>query len=209
MTDDVSIIGAARSVLWPVVLGLLLAGSAWSEAGAEDLESDEQEGAIEEVFLGELLFPQEEGELQVTLSTGYSSDETEAALTLEWGLSDRLQWEVEVEGVLDGDETGILAAEIGLRQTWLGVRPGLHGAIGLSATFEAQGAGGSIGDIVALEPVAVVARDFDQGHLFAQLSAEWIIDDGDEGIPLSGSETSDVEDELGDEVSAEVPRRRI
>ena len=88
---------------WALV-GLLLWGAVTTIAADEEKEGPE--GAIQEVFLGELLFPQEEGELQLTLSTEIDDDTTSLGLAAELGVSEGWQISLELEGPVDAEATG-------------------------------------------------------------------------------------------------------
>lgn len=113
-----------------------------------DSDSEQWEQALEEVFQSDLVFPQERGEIQITLgASGFDREEgdrLQVPLTLEYGITDRFQVELEWDGYLrdrfDGDEPsadGFGDAEIGVAYSWMAIRgSGWHAAAGFELPVE-------------------------------------------------------------------------
>lgn len=150
-------------------------------ADEDDGGEDEVSAAVEETFLGELVFPQEAGELQISLGAAFGDEEDTADAVFEWGLTDAWQIEVELAGVLDGDETGLSTVELGVRYSKMDLGPHLHLGVGASLTMATRDLEESAEGSIFFEPALILAGSWDDGrtHLFTGLSTEWLIDDGD------------------------------
>ncbi|MEO1085398.1 MAG: hypothetical protein AAFY88_14255 [Acidobacteriota bacterium] len=156
----------------------------------------------ENAFLSELPEVQERGELQVELALERLDDDLALGLGAEWGLTDAWQVEVEVGGVLDAAATGLETVEVGVlygrspNETW-------SWAAGVGVELRPNGLGGVPEDVVALESSVLVSWNWDGLGLFAELSGEWVTDDGDvpDGGPTSPLDASDGVEEIGDEAS--------
>ena len=173
-----------RGLIAPGLVLLLLSSGISSVARADD---DEDEAAIQEVFLGELVFPQEAGEVQATLALAHDDENTSAGLAVEWGWTDSWQLELELDGVLDGDRTGLGRVEIGGRHSTLDLGSGFHLAAGLALAFTPEALDSERRrNALDLEPTLIVARDFTDGlHGFVQLGLEWNLDEGDPSRSLA------------------------
>jgi hypothetical protein len=111
-----------------------------SPALAVPRPDDEPLQLVQELFTGETVFPQERGELQVSLAPDLlhtrNADVFASGLKLEYGLSSRLQVEAEAEPVVvqsttDARRTGLGQIEVGLRWSALDIRgSGLHLSLG-------------------------------------------------------------------------------
>lgn len=154
---------------WLVAAALLLPGGVAAQARRP--AAPEPEGKlpepIQEFFLAETVYPQDRGELQLTLGVGHR-DETAATLLAEYGITDRFQLSLETPPVHTGalDEPGqlVLGALYNLMNTrTLAVSAQLEA--GISDT-DAEGRR------VEWEPalVAGVARGPLQVHAVAALS---------------------------------------
>ena len=165
----------------------------WSSAsGGSALANPELEGAVQEVFLGSVAFPQEAQELQVSVGSSWiRTEEVDLigpVLVAEWGFTDRLQLEIETPFVIavpdEGDTTGGLGnAEVGLMYN--AVR---SSALGLAVS------GGIVG-VVPTASTELVERGYGAG---AQLSAYKLM--GPVHANLSGE--ARVEATTGDEEAA-------
>lgn len=147
---------------------------------AGSIAASDTEGAVEELFLGELVFPQEAGELQVGVGADIGDDGSSWSALMEWGLRDGWQLELELDGAFDGDERGLGTVELGARYAVLDVTPDFHLALGASLSWVAQDLDEAPRDTVFFEPSVVLARDVadGRGHLFAQIGGEWVVDEG-------------------------------
>lgn len=112
-----------------LVLLLLLNLAAFAAVADDD---GEWEQPLEELFLSDLVFPQERGEVQVTLSASRADrqegERLQLPLTLEYGITDRLQVELEWGGYrrdrFDADDRSsddFGDAEIGVSYSWMAV----------------------------------------------------------------------------------------
>ncbi len=139
------------------------------------------EATVEEVFLGDLLFPQEKGELQLTFGAAIGETLTSVVAGLEWGLTDAWQVELEVESLLNGNHPGVSRLELGGRYSAMNARPNLHLAAGLSLAFSPDATDTTPRHATSVESVVILGRDLAHGklHLFTQLGAEWAINEGD------------------------------
>lgn len=171
-----------------VVLGLCLLGL--PDGLRADADDDGLEAAIEELFLGELVFPQEEGELQVTLGASVEDEETEAELALEWGLTDAWQVELEIEGAFEDGDNELGLIELGVRFAALDLGPNLHVGAGAALAWSPTESDEAPENAVFVEPTLILAKDWDEGqrYLFAQTSIEWVIDEGDLAPLIDGPE---------------------
>ncbi|MEO1366276.1 MAG: hypothetical protein AAFX50_03790 [Acidobacteriota bacterium] len=129
-------------------------------------------------------------------------DDLALGLGAEWGLTDAWQIEVEVGGLLDAASTGLESVEVGVlygRATPDGV---WSWAAGAGVELQPNGLGGGPEDVAVLESSVLASRTWDGWGLFAQLSGEWVIDDGEVpssegGPPLDDVEGPDDEVSLG------------
>ena len=157
----------------PALLGLLGSLGASAHAGEPDPRGGEDvadgggvEEVMQELFIGEMVYAQEQWELQATAAAAWThrdnSDVLEAPLTLELGLTDRLQ--IAVEAPLlherDGDRG----------QTGLGNLAGsvlynvlADGTTGRAVSFGIEGAAPAASDDVGEQ--AVVLEPFVIGYL--------------------------------------------
>ncbi len=102
--------------------------------------ASEADQLVEELFVSGLVFPQEKDELQVrTLASGTSGDGL-ASFEIEYGVTDRLQIELELDGPSWGVRADDRKGEIGLQQSFLGVSPwDLHAAVSVETEFSGAG----------------------------------------------------------------------
>lgn len=129
----------------------------------------------EEVFQGELVFPQERGELQVTLGSAFADARqrlaTEFPVVLEYGLTDAWQAEVEWTSYASGLGEEVPHLSIGTQHSFIGMWEGrTHAAIGIEVgvPFGKQ-------EPYEVEPFVTFARDLEHLplHVFSQATLEW------------------------------------
>ncbi|MEJ7728591.1 MAG: hypothetical protein WKG00_05200 [Polyangiaceae bacterium] len=162
-----------RSLLiGPVVLALFLSGGAGAHGSEDDLPGteDADQGGVSEVmqelFIGEMVHAQEQWELQGTAAGAWThrthSDALEAPLTLELGLTDRLQIAVEVPLLheRDGDrgQTGLGNVAGSVLYNALS-----QGTTGRAVSFGIEGAAPAVSDDVGED--AVLLEPFVIGYL--------------------------------------------
>jgi|LWDU01.1.fsa_nt_gi hypothetical protein len=104
--------------------------------------ASEREELIQEVFKSDLVFPQQAGEIQLSLLPEYAESDEETSwavpVSVEYGITDNLQ--VEFEWVSyghnnpddEGASAGIGNLEIGLQYSWLAIADSpFHAAVGV------------------------------------------------------------------------------
>ncbi|MEM7586768.1 MAG: hypothetical protein AAF560_25485 [Acidobacteriota bacterium] len=143
---------------------------------------EEESQPLEEVFLSELVYPQEAGEFQLTLAPSFSSAADEEAFagraTVEYGLTDdwqiELEWDVFVRRDSDGmTAEGLGDAELAVKWARMEIAENTHLAFGLEIGLPIANVDDELGEgLLEIEPFAVVARDFPRWRglqLFAQV----------------------------------------
>lgn len=159
------------------VAGPLYTGASWA---------NEVEEAIQEVFKSDLVFPQEEGELQFSFMPEYAeSDEGtrwSMPVSIEYGITDNLQ--VEFEWVSygqnnpddEGASSGIGDAEIGLQYSWMNIADGgVHAALGVEVGIPFGDDEKELGEgEKSLGTYVILAGNVtDDLHVFLQLGVEY------------------------------------
>ena len=162
-------------------------GTAIAAASAPGQEVDDVAGnalpqLIQEFALSETVYPQERGETQITISTVRSRNEDrvrDTSLKVEYGITDRLQFEAQLPHVSLVPAGG--ARESGIGDTGLGLsynlRPGGGKRTAVSLGFEvtlptgseAKGLGGGT---TTIEPSLVAARQVGKGQMHLSLGTE-------------------------------------
>ncbi len=167
---------------------LLPAGGVWLALAHSWLAApsvygdDEDDQPLEEVFLTELVYPQEEGELQLTLAPEFRSgaevDQLSSRAVVEYGLTDawqiELEWDFFVHREMDGTSVqGLGDLEIGTKIARMEVAEDFHVAFGLEIGLPIGDPDQELGEgFIEYEPFVVVARDFPERHglqVFARL----------------------------------------
>ncbi|MBX2821781.1 MAG: hypothetical protein KTR29_18935 [Rhodothermaceae bacterium] len=146
--------------------------------------AQEVEQSAEEVFWTELVYPQEKGEVQLSLSpwinTTTDPSVGQSPFTLEYGISDAWQLEAEWSGPAYNGSDYESALELGTKYSFLNLfNKGLHVAIGNEFEFAMEGEG------VGTEPFAVIAIDLPRLanlHLFSQVKMEFELSEEDNAI---------------------------
>lgn len=168
------------------VAGTLLLGGA--RTAAEEPESP-RENPLEELFLTDVVYPQEQGEWQFTLAPNFRREQhgrgLEVPISIEYGISDA--WQIELEWTAfhlrkpDGERTagGIGDLELGTQYSFLNLGGSdFHLAPRLTVEFP-------LGDIdreltegfVDYEPSLILARDFPSLHhlqVFTQIGLSFV-----------------------------------
>jgi hypothetical protein len=194
---------AARSTpACPRRLGGLASGSiaavafiilaAWQPAVAQqpssDADEDEYVQPLQEVFQTELVYPQDKGEVQLTVGPRKFSggEETgEIPIAAEYGITDR--WQVEVEYVAfssvrldpDGRARGPGDLEVGTKYAFMKIRGSdVHAAVGCNFGFPTGDVSNGLGEgLIEVEPFACIARDFpklNRMQLFADIGVSLV-----------------------------------
>ena len=149
------------------------------------LAQDGGDPALEEVFQSELAYPQERGELQITVAprVGRRGDEASRGLplVLEYGVTDA--WAVEAEWHLlqELDESGETTAgvgdlEIGARWSRLDLGgSGLHLAAGLEIALPIGAVDRELSEgLLEVEPFVAIQKDLPRLGLFAHLGLSFV-----------------------------------
>jgi hypothetical protein len=160
------LIGALMLVLSPTVIGQ---------------EVDEQ--PIQEVFRTRLVYPQERGELQLTFTSRFGRRDGHSMFqtpSLEYGITDRWQMEVEWDGHRHRVETGEVATRgvgdmsIGTQYSFMNMAGSkFHSAAGVEVVLPLANIEKELTEgFVEYEPYFIVARDFpklNRMQLFSQI----------------------------------------
>lgn len=129
---------------------------------------------IQEVFQSNLVYPQEENEIQLTLfpsfRKGSRSEKARTLVEIEYGVTDAFQVIVEWDGLLyENPKRGPTLSgpgnlEIGAQYSWMGLGDGnTHFSLGTLVEFPTgQADNGLTGGFLEWTPFAVLARDFPQ-----------------------------------------------
>ena len=141
-------------------------------AAADSASSPRYHEWVNEVFQSETVYPQEEGEVQVSVGALFErGDEDRRSVTplaLEYGITSAWQVELEWDSVVsldprDGDRVwGSGDLEIGTKYAWMNVGDSnLHLAAGFELGLPVGRFGNGISEGVAeYEPYLIVAHDF-------------------------------------------------
>ena len=163
-----------KSIVWACALCCFI-----SNAYAQHTELEQ---SAEEVFWAELVYPQEQGELQIALSPwiNTSTNIGQTPLVVEYGLSDAWQLEAEWSGPSYNRWAESSRLEFGTKYSFIDLfGVGLHAALGSEIeipTFE---------DGIATEPFVVLAKDFPRLanlHLFSQAAIELEFSEADDPL---------------------------
>ena len=133
---------------------------------------------IQELFQSDTVYPQEEGEIQLTFRPQYNrGDESvtrSALVAFEYGVTDSLQIEVEWASFLrvdsddpeEGSAQGIGDLEIGARYSWMNISgSNAHAALGLDFTIPTGAEEKGFGDgEFAVSPIVILAANLPSLH---------------------------------------------
>ena len=155
-------------------------------AAALGAQSDRPNSSVtrrpQDVPRGNLVYPQERGELQITVASGFARGEGQIVLPLsiEYGITGAWQIDAELETSAPfrrtsdaaGNRAGITGGGIGIQRTWIGMR-GAPNHLAVGAELEVDRA--DDGNELALSPNVALGRDVGadgRAHLFAHAQAE-------------------------------------
>jgi hypothetical protein len=185
------------------IAGLVIVLVAASGARAATQDRPPLRQPLQELVRTEVVYPQEHGEVQFTLRTlfdrGRSSDSIGMPISVEYGLTDA--WQVEVEWLAfsrihsDGGAASALGGlALGTKYSFMNIRgSGVHAALGVEAGWARElEPEGTLDTNAEIEPFGVVAVDLFEARaqVFAHLGVSilrresLVVDDDD----LGGSE---------------------
>lgn len=181
-------------------------------------DDDEWQPPIEDLFKTELVFPQDQGELQLATYPSYGDGPEGSAFLLpigmEYGITDSLQLEAEWDAYIDADATdadesgaGQGNLQLGLMYSLIDIRgSGFHFAAGAEYEFASGDRrfleGGIRED--SQELYLIFAKDLEEdskSQLFLQVGVE-LQQDGRRPLRLSLDDPAEEDDDLGDEDDA-------
>lgn len=144
------------------------------------------EQIVQEVFIGEVVYPQERGEIQITVVPQYRDTDIEGLLefplTIEYGITN--SWQLEIEWVpfariypdTGPSRNGIDDLEFGTKYSFMNIKGSdYHSAFGFEVSFPTGDIDNDISQsegFIEFEPYIVLARDIkglNNSHLFTQL----------------------------------------
>jgi hypothetical protein len=142
--------------------------------------------ALEELFQSEIVFPQDEGEIQITVAPQYhwgrDARRTELGLGFEYGVTDAFQIGAELVSFARHDPRGAGAhegigdIELSARHSWMNIGGSrTHAALGLEVTLPTGDENRELGEgEFGFAPSAVVAVDLARGaQVFANFGVEF------------------------------------
>lgn len=157
-----------------------------TNALAEEEDEEESKQPIQEVFQTELVYPQEKGEIQLTVVPRFQEGDDRDVYGLfpfvvEYGFTDYWQIELEWDAFVhqraaDGNSSGIGDLEIGTKLSWMNILDSnFHAAVGLGIGLPTGNPTNEIGEgMLEFEPLFIVAKDFpklNNSQLFTQVGA--------------------------------------
>ncbi|MET0625252.1 MAG: hypothetical protein ABW250_20105 [Pyrinomonadaceae bacterium] len=170
------------------IFQVTVAVAAFILAAAPQIDAQEQEKErqpVQEVFQTEMVYPQERGEVQVTFSPTFARGGDrrlfQSPLTIEYGLTDKWQVEVEWQAATfrrqaDDGETarGSGDLRLGTKYSLMNVRGSdFHTAVGLEVGLPVGNVEKGLGEgFIEYEPYLVLARDLprlNRAQVFAQV----------------------------------------
>lgn len=165
---------------------MILLPKVWAEEGEPERNYEQP---LQEVFQTELVYPQEEGEVQFTLAPKFSEgddrDIIQIPIIVEYGITDSWQFEVAWDAHVNrnpesGPTTrGVGDFEIGTKYSFMNIADSdFHAAVGFDIGF-------STGDIdkeltegfTEYEPFLILAKDFpnlNNSQIFTQVSIGFV-----------------------------------
>lgn len=172
-----------RRVFYPSSVAFAIGiGCCWVATSSVYAQDEEAFSPPEEVFQAAIVYPQEQGEVQVTLlpSMGNFAGRTTGQLpvSIEYGLTDAWQMEVEWGGYTYGADAEDEQLGIGTQHSFLGLRDGrTHAALGLEVAIPI---GEQADEAFEIEPFVTLAQDLDRVpmQLFAQVTLEQELEEG-------------------------------
>jgi hypothetical protein len=144
---------------------LLLLCSVIGFSSVEDEEEREYLQPLEELFISESVYPQEAGEIQLSFLTIYNKskvlDNYGFPLTIEYGITDSLQVEVELNSFKEKGTFRFNQIEIGTKYSFMNIKGlKLHSAVGFEIGFPIRAADDDEESSLSYEPFLILAKDF-------------------------------------------------
>jgi len=171
-----------------------------AQTSAEENEQPTQ--LVQEVFQTELVYPQDQGEVQLTARSIWNDERegrsTEGSLAVEYGLTDAWQLEMAVPGVdlrPDGGDSssGLGDLEVGTKYAFMNIGGShLHAAVGVDVTLPTGDPDRGLGEgLLGVEPYLSLGRDlpeWNNAHVFGQVGLGLVrrsrsSDEGDDAAP--------------------------
>lgn len=169
-----------------IAIALLLLPIAVLKADDDDARSPQ---LVQEVFQSELVYPQDKGEVQLTIAPELSNaDEGNTRvlpLRVEYGITNAWQLEAQIE-TLNGLRTdrgerasGLGDVEIGTKYSFMNIGGSrLHAAVGAGLTLPTGNPNRGLGDgLTQFEPFVAVGRDLPNlgnAHLFGHVALDLV-----------------------------------
>lgn len=158
-------------------------------ASAQEAEVKEREQPVQEVFQSGLVYPQERGELQLSYTSRYSKGKChsslETPLTLEYGITDRWQIEIEWNAMSRRTETGEATTRgrgdlsIGTQYSFMNMRrSNFHSAVGFEVSLPTGSVEKELSEgFLEYEPYFIIAKDFprlNNMQVFSQIGVGFV-----------------------------------
>jgi hypothetical protein len=191
-----SILPLVKKRIYRVSLGVSAALVIWFAPAPVRADDEEAAGSaksekrpIEELFKTDVVFPQEDGELEVELASVYQNhaggDTWTIPVSFEYGLTDRwqaeAQWDCLEERFPAGHSAvrGVGDVEAGTQYSFLNIGGSLfHVAPRFSIEVPVGDVNKDLSDgFIAYEPAVILARDFPELHhtqLFTEIGASFV-----------------------------------
>jgi len=174
------------SLLFLVFLGLIHPSLSSAESNKKSLLVPQP---IQEMFQSDLVYPQEEDEVQLTLFPSFrkneNSENTRTLFEVEYGITDAFQIIFEWDGLLyqNPDEGPTLSGpgniELGGQYSWMALGDGnTHFSFGTLIELPVGPVENGLTEgFIEVQPFAVLARDFpelNQSQVFVELGFNWV-----------------------------------
>lgn len=190
MTINKSCTAARRSIgLLAIALVSFSPSFARADADADAGSTNSQKRPIEELFKTDLVYPQEEGELELELASVYQNhsggDTWTLPVSLEYGLTDRWQVESEWDALVQRYPRnqpvarGVGDVDVGSQYSFMNIGGSLwHLAARFSVQFPVGDVNKDLSEgFVEYQPALILARDFPELHhtqFFTEIGASWV-----------------------------------
>jgi hypothetical protein len=173
----------------PLMLVIGLGSASMAQDRKDSSKEEEDEQPIQEVFQAELVYPQDAGEIQLTLTSRFNRAGEQNGLsnnlTVEYGITD--DWQVEVEWdafARKRTDDGMISRgpgdlQIGTKYSFLKMGgSNFHSAVGFEVTLPSGSVEKGLGEgAIEYEPFVILAKDFPHQHrlqLFTEVSLAFI-----------------------------------
>lgn len=158
-------------------------------AYAQEGATEEPEQPVQEVFQTGLVYPQERGEVQLSytsrFSQGLGHSSLHTPLSLEYGITDRWQIEIEWNAMSRRTETGEATTrgqgdmQIGTQYSFMNMRgSNFHSAVGFEVSLPTGSLDKELSEgFIEYEPYFIVARDFPKLNnlqIFSQIGVGFV-----------------------------------